>query len=257
MGTNMRSAPGRNAPARPSRADRPALGDPLFLLNLKTYPATLGPRALRIGTLLFRLGARARIPVALAPAQPDVGSLAHELPLPILAQHVDPVDAGQRTGSIPAEALQAAGAAGSLVNHSEHPLPTADVGAAVARLKAAGLTAVVCARSVGQARRLASFHPPYLAVEPPELIGGTISVSSARPEVISRTVAAVQRVSPSTRVLCGAGIHNQHDVARAVELGSRGILGASAVARSPNPAAAVAELLRGFSPKPLGPRNSK
>jgi triosephosphate isomerase (TIM) len=257
MGTSTRSVPGRSGPARPSPADRPALGDSLFILNLKTYPATLGSRALRIGRLLTRMGARARIPVALAPALPDVGYLADKLSLPIMAQYVDPVDAGQRTGSVPSEALRAAGASGSLINHSEHPLATAGVGAAVARLKAAGLTAVVCARSVGQARRLAAFRPPYLAVEPPELIGGTVSVSSARPGVISGTVTAVRRVSPSTRVLCGAGIHDRHDVARAIELGSRGILVASAVARSPDPAAAIAELLRGFSPVPPGPRNSK
>ncbi len=164
----------------------------------------------------------------------------------MLAQHVDPIAAGARTGFVPPESIQAAGVAGSLVNHSEHPLRPSATREAVARLSRLGLTAVVCAGTVTEARRLARFHPPYLAIEPPELIGGEVSVSSARPTVISATVDEVRRVSPRTRVLCGAGIHNRTDVARAIELGSEGILVASAVALARRPESAIRELLRGF-----------
>lgn len=164
----------------------------------------------------------------------------------MLAQHVDAVPPGQGTGSVPAEAVRAAGGAGSLLNHSEHRLAPSAVGSAVRRLDAVGLVAVVCAGTIAEARRLAAFQPPYLAIEPPELIGGTVSVATARPEVIARTVAAVARVAPRTRVLCGAGIHDRHDVRRALELGSQGILVASAVTRADDPAAAIGELLHGF-----------
>jgi len=90
------------------------------------------------------------------------------------------------------------------------------------------------------------FRPDYIAVEPPELIGGNRSVSTARPEVVSGTVEAVRRVSPSTLVLCGAGVHARGDVARALELGADGVLVASAVTRSGDPRVAIAELLAGF-----------
>jgi triosephosphate isomerase (TIM) len=71
-------------------------------------------------------------------------------------------------------------------------------------------------------------------------------VSTARPSVVSGTVAAVRSVSPTTRVLCGAGIHDRRDVRRAIELGAEGILVASAVARAPDPGAAIDELISGF-----------
>ena len=183
---------------------------------------------------------------AIAPAAPDLGALARELSIPVLAQHADPHEAGARTGYLVPEAIAAAGGRGSLVNHSEHPLPTRVIGSTLERLKGFGLVAVLCARDAAESRRLARFHPPYLAVEPPELIGGTRSVSTARPEVVAHTVAAVRQVSPVTHVLCGAGIHNREDVRRALELGSEGILVSSAVARARDPGRAIQELLGGF-----------
>jgi len=186
------------------------------------------------------------VSVAIAPATPDIGRVAGAVAIPVLAQHVDAVEPGAHTGSVPPEAVGKAGGWGSLVNHSEHPLSPAEVARTVARLGALRLTAVVCARDVRSAARLARTAPSYLAVEPPELIGGNISVSSARPEVVSGAVSAVRSVAPSTVVLCGAGIHDRRDVARSLELGAEGILVASAVTRAPDPRAAIAGLLAGY-----------
>lgn len=159
---------------------------------------------------------------------------------------MDPAEPGAHTGQVVAESLAASGARGSLVNHSERPLSEEDTGRAVERLRAIALTAVVCARDVAAARSLARFRPPYLAIEPPELIGGQRSVSTARPEVITGAVEAVHAVSPETLVLCGAGVHDRSDVRLALELGSHGILVASAVTKAPEPGRALVELLAGF-----------
>ncbi|MGI0155455.1 MAG: triose-phosphate isomerase, partial [Thermoplasmata archaeon] len=113
-------------------------------------------------------------------------------------------------------------------------------------LHALDLVAVVCAQDVRAAGRLARTRPAYLAVEPPELIGGSRAVSTARPEVVSGSVEVVGRVAPATVVLCGAGVHVRRDVARALELGSGGVLVSSAVARASDPPAAIAELLAGY-----------
>lgn len=230
----------------PPTTDPTFLGSPLFILNLKSYPAALGVGADRIATQLQAAGRSAGVAVAVAPATPDLRYLAGTLTVPVLAQHVDPVDAGARTGQTVPDAVRAAGARGSLVNHSEHPLDVDTTFAAVRRLGEIGLSAVVCARDVANATILAASRPPYLAVEPPELIGGRRSVSAARPGVISGSVEAVRRVAPTTRVLCGAGVHDRHDVSKALELGAQGILVASAVATATDPRAAIDELLAGF-----------
>jgi triosephosphate isomerase (TIM) len=224
----------------------PDLGAPLLLVNLKTYPGHLGPGAERTARLLEELGRARAVAVAIAPAMPDLGRVAGSVSIPVLAQHVDPVDAGPRTGSVPPEAVRASGGWGSLVNHSECPLKPRETRDAVARLTSLGLVAVVCAQDVDASRALARNLPPYVAVEPPELIGGDRAVSTARPEIVSGAVEAVRGVSPATRVLCGAGVHDRRDVRRALELGSAGVLVASAVTRAPDPRAAIEELLAGF-----------
>jgi len=242
----MRSAPGRSARGPPRSTDRPPLGAPLFLLNLKTYPTATGPRAVAFAVDLARAGREAGVAVALAPAAPDLALVAALSSVAALAQHVDLTLPGASTGSLPAETAAAAGARGSLVNHAEHRLPAAEVDRTVRRLAEVHLAAVVCAGDVPAARRLAACRPPYLAIEPPELIGGSRSVSTAKPEVVARGVEAVRAVSPGTRVLCGAGIRTGADVRRALELGAAGVLVASAVALVRRPRAAMDELLSGF-----------
>ena len=46
---------------------------------------------------------------------------------------------------------------------------------------------------------LAALNPTFIAVEPPELIGGDISVTTADPAIVSDTVAAVKAVNPNVR----------------------------------------------------------
>jgi triosephosphate isomerase len=82
-----------------------------------------------------------------------------------------------------------------------------------------------------------------IAVEPPELIGGDISVTSADPEIVSGTAALVKSVNPNVRVLCGAGVKNGADVAMAIELGTEGVLLASGVTKASDPEAVLADLV--------------
>ncbi len=210
-----------------------------------------GPGGLRLGRVLERVARREGISVALAPPIPLAERFASRLGIPILAQRADAAAPGASTGAIVPEALEVAGLRGSLVNHAEARVPARVTEEVVERLRSRGLTAVVCAGDVSEARRLAArSRPPYLAIEPPELIGGTVSVSRARPGVIQEAVRAVRRVSPRTRVLCGAGIQDERDVRRALELGSDGVLVASSVALAADPAGVARTLLRGFRRPP-------
>ena len=99
---------------------------------------------------------------------------------------------------------------------------------------------------IDEARALAALNPTMIAVEPPELIGGDISVTSADPEIISATVAAVKEVNPNVRVLCGAGVKNGADVAAAIELGAEGVLLASGVTKASDPGYVLLDLVSGL-----------
>ena len=88
---------------------------------------------------------------------------------------------------------------------------------------------------------LAKYEPAYIAVEPPELIGRGVSVSTAKPEMVSGAVEAVAKVN-ATPVLCGAGVSNGKDVRKAVELGAAGVLLASAFVKSADPKKLLTEM---------------
>ena len=103
-----------------------------------------------------------------------------------------------------------------------------------------------CAADVDEAIELAKLGPTFIAVEPPELIGGDISVTTADPAIVSDTVAAVKSTNPNVRVLCGAGVKNQKDISKAISLGSEGILLASGVVKSPEPRKVLLDLIKGL-----------
>jgi triosephosphate isomerase len=90
----------------------------------------------------------------------------------------------------------------------------------------------VCADTVNTVAAVSALEPHIVAIEPPELIGTGISVSSAKPEIITRAIESVRKVNSSVAVVAGAGISTEKDVRRAVELGACGALVASAVVKS-------------------------
>ena len=148
------------------------------------------------------------------------------------------------TGHILPEAVAEAGAYGTLLNHSEHQIPLDKIEAAIKRAKEVDLVTVVCADTVDNAKKIALLEPDAIAIEPPELIGSGISVSTAQPEIVSGSVAAVRSVDKDIKVLCGAGITNGEDAKAALELGAKGILVASGIVKAPDPYKALLELAR-------------
>jgi triosephosphate isomerase len=83
-----------------------------------------------------------------------------------------------------------------------------------------------------------------IAGEPPELIGGDISVTSADPGIVKDTVSAVEAVDANIPVLCGAGVKTGEDVRAALELGAKGVLLASGVVKASDPEAVLRDLVR-------------
>lgn len=225
---------------------RPALPTPLVLVNYKVYPNALGREALRLTKALE--GAAASFPevtVAVAPGHAEISLVAGGTDLLVLAQSVSGAKPGSGTGRVLPESLADLGVAGALVNHAECQVSHEDAAAAVARLSELGLASVVCTADEAATRALAALEPSFVAVEPPELIGGDVSVTTADPGIVSRSVAAAREVDAEARVLCGAGVKNGDDVGKALELGTLGVLVASGVVKADDPAHALAGLLEG------------
>jgi triosephosphate isomerase len=207
------------------------------LVNLKAYPCdpvAVAEAAAAVGTDSAR--------VAIAPQAAHVGPVA-DTGVETWAQHVSPTGHGSHTGSTLAEAVADAGAAGTLLNHSERRLRLADIDAARGAADRAGLGTVVCANNPEQVAAAAALGPDAVAVEPPELIGTGTPVSAADPGIVRDAVSAAAAVDPEVDVYCGAGISTGEDVAAAADLGADGVLLASGVAKADDPAAALESLV--------------
>ena len=216
---------------------------PLILVNLKTYKEGMGNRAHMIATAAELVSRETGARIGVAPGYIDLHPLCHHFAIPVYAQHVDGYEPGARTGHIPVEAIKAAGAAGSLVNHSERRLTLAEIELSVRGLQAHKLASVVCSNNEITSAGAAALGPEYVAIEPPELIGSGVSVSKANPDIIRRSVAAVHAVNPKVKVLTGAGIQSGECVKIAVDLGTDGVLLASSVVKSADPAGVLRDLV--------------
>ena len=208
------------------------------LVNLKAYDCD----PVAIAEAAADAAADADATVAIAPQAARIGPVA-DAGLETWGQHVAPTGHGSHTGSTHAGAVAAAGAVGTLINHSERRLTLADIDAAIGRAEAAGLGTIVCANNPDQIAAVAALGPDAVAVEPPELIGTGTPVSKADPAVVRDAVAAAEEVDPDVDVLCGAGISTGEDVVAAAELGAGGVLLASGVAKADDPRAALEDLL--------------
>ena len=104
----------------------------------------------------------------------------------------------------------------------------------------------MCADSVREAEAIAGLSPDFIAIEPPELIGGDVSVTKANPEVVSSAVDRIRRANPKVEVLCGAGVKAGRDVSRAIELGAVGVLLSTGVVKAKDPKKALTDLAKGL-----------
>ena len=212
-----------------------------ILVNLKAYPCD----PIEVATAARDVAEDAGVRIAVSPQAAHLKSVA-DTGVETWAQHVSPNGYGSFTGSTLAEAVAEAGAEGTLLNHSENRRKLADIDAAVRAAERAGLETCVCANNPDQIAAAAALQPDSVAVEPPELIGGDVSVATADPDIVTDAVAAADGVDEDVDVYCGAGISTGDDVTTAEELGASGILLASGVAKADDPRAALEDLVSGL-----------
>lgn len=219
---------------------------PVVVVNFKTFRESTGRGALRLAKICEEVAKMTGKAVAIAPSMLELALIAQDSSIPVLAQHVDNLPAGSFTGWTPVEILKAAGAQGALINHSERQLELSNVEALVGKCRAFSLVSIVCADNLPIARAMAALGPDFVAVEPPELIGGDVSVTTADPQVIRGTVEEVKRMNPRVKVLCGAGVKTGEDVAKAIALGTEGVLLSTGVVKAADPKAALLDLVGGL-----------
>jgi len=222
------------------------LKTPVIVLNVKTYLEATGVNALHLAHLMETISKETGASMAIAVQVADISRCSQAVSIPVYAQHIDPMKPGSSTGWTLPEAVKEAGATGTLINHSEHRLQLADIDSCVLRAQELGLDTIVCTNNIATSKAVATLNPLCLAVEPPELIGGDISVTTADPGIVSGTVNAVKTLNKNVEILCGAGVKNGKDVQKAIELGADGVLLASGVVKAKNKEQVLRDLASGL-----------
>ena len=180
----------------------------MIIINFKKYKT--GKEALKLAKICEKYKAIVTV------QEKDLDLISKAVKTPVYLQYIK--------DKIPKKAK------GTFLNHSEHPISNKIIKRRIKLAKKAGIKTVVCCTNIKRAKEIDKMKPDYIAIEPKELIGGKISISKAKPELISKTVKAVK-----TKVLVGAGINTREDVKTALKLGAKGVLVASAVAKAKNP----------------------
>lgn len=214
----------------------------MIFVNFKTYKQGTGEEAVKLAKVCQRVAKKTTIKIIPVVQAVDIFSLASQR-FEVWAQHVDDINFGPNTGQILPQALVAAGAKGTLLNHSEYKLPVEVINETIKRCQALKIKTLVCSDNLEETKAIVEAKPDLIAYEPPEFIGSrTDSVSSAKPEVIKDFTNQIKNIP----VLVGAGVHSQKDVKVALKLGAKGILVATDVVLAENPEKELLDLAGGF-----------
>lgn len=219
---------------------------PFFEIGLKNY--FYGDEVLEIALAADRAAARYGVEVLLITPLLEIRRVAERTGrLLVIAPYVDLTPPGRGVGAVSAEALAAealaaAGARGAALNHCERPMPLAAVGAAVRRLREAGLLSLVSADTISQGKSLAVFAPDIICPEPPELIGG---VQAPDLRYVRDAVEEIKSVCPQAAVEAAGGITTPEQVYHYIKAGADGAGSASGICRADDPCAALDAMVRG------------
>jgi triosephosphate isomerase len=204
-------------------------------VNFKTYIEATGKRGVELAKIADQVSRDSGVTIAVAPQFTDMKTVTEAVEIPVFSQHIDPIRPGAYTGHVLAEAVKAAGASATLLNHSERRIKISEIEEILSLARVSDLATLVCTDTPGVSAAVASLSPDMIAIEPPDLIGTGIAVSKARPELITNAIKRIRSINRSVDILCGAGVSTAEDVGKALELGTRGVLVSSSVVKGTDP----------------------
>ena len=217
-----------------------------LIINLKNYLETSGDNTIKLVKDAEKVSERLDIEIIVSPPQPSLALIVKQTNLKVISQHVDLKKIGSTTGYYVPEIIDKIGAAGSLINHSEHPLEITEIRQLIDKLKELNLMSFVCVKTTKELEEILELGPNYIAIEPPELIGTQKSISSEKPFLISECKQLVSTKDRICELICGAGINKNEDVKMALEYGAKGILVSSSITKASNWYEKIFELASAF-----------
>jgi len=218
----------------------------MIFINFKTYQEASGANALSLVSIIEDVALSTQIKIIPVVQLIDLKEIVSATKLEVWVQKIDSVSYGANTGSILPEEIVNTGARGTLLNHSENKISDFNLlKAVVDKAKEVNLKTLVFCSSLEELEKNKILKPDFLSYEPPELIGGEVSVATSQPDIIAK--AAVISKEAGIPLIIGAGIASQEDVRKSLEMGAVGVAVASHVIKSQNPRGSLMDLTEGFN----------
>lgn len=208
----------------------------MIIINFKKYK--VGIEALKLAKQIEKYLPKAIVAVSAI----DIEIIKSKTKLTLIAQYADP-EKGDRTSFNTLKALKEAGAKGTLINHSEHPIKIQDIYKTLLLSKKLKMKGIVCASNLRGMKSILNYRKvkPYaIAFEDPKLISTGKSVTRYEHKILINFIKIMKKTNIIP--LCGAGISKAEDVQQAYKLGCKGVLIASAIANAKNPIPLLKEL---------------
>ena len=195
----------------------------MIIVNFKTYKQ--GEESVKIAKKISKVNKKAVLCV-----QPTyINKVDKTVQNSIYAQHVDFQKVGRNTGFILPEAVKAAGAKGTLLNHSEHPVSFKVIKDTINHCAKVGLRVIVFSPTLSHAKKVMKLKPYGIAYEDPKLVASGKSITTYQ----SKNVVAFAKLLKRSKIksICGAGISSKEDIMAAKKLGCQGVALSSAVVK--------------------------
>ncbi len=205
----------------------------LFIINCKNYYKITEESISKLSKIIQVTSKKYRVKIAIAPPF-HLLTIATKYFIPVFAQHMDNMDNYNSTGFIIPKLLKKSKILGSLINHSEHRISSNNILEITLKLKKLDMVSVICVEKISEVKKYVQFNPTYIAIEPKNLIGTGRSITNENPDVIIKSLKILKRSNVQTKLLCGAGISDENDVKKAVQLGTHGILVSSRIINAKN-----------------------
>ena len=215
---------------------------PFLVVNPKSY--LYGEEALALAKASDAVAKRTGLTIYFTCPFSDI-RLIHENTDSIIvtAQAMESLPPGRGMGHLLPEALYAAGARATFLNHAEQPMTIAELSKTIVRARELGITTIACADSLVEGRAIAAFSPDILLCAP--------TGKTADDSYTTSIVTEIRASNPTIGIMIASGITTADDVYRVVHLGADGSGATSGILNAPNPAARIAEMadavIRGVS----------
>ena len=208
----------------------------MIFVNFKSYKEATGENAVKLAIACETVSEQTKVQII---------PVVQALDLWRIKQHIDEKELGAQTGYTTIEAAIQAEAAGTILNHSEHPVTHEKLQETVERARKldASFQIMLLSPDTNVLMRNKSLNPDYLCYEPPELIGSkTESVATTKADVIAEGV----QMAGDIPLIVGAGIKSKEDVVASLRRDAKGVLVASGVVLTERPEEKLLELASAY-----------